>query len=57
MHWVWAERLRGARADLRDPQYRDSSIGDIAFSWGFSELPHFSRSFKAAFGVTPQAYR
>ncbi len=57
MHWVWAERLRGARADLRDPQHRERSIGDIAFSWGFSELPHFSRSFKAAFGVTPRAYR
>ena len=30
------------------------AITEAAFSHGFNELAHFSRSFKKAFGVTPQ---
>ncbi len=57
MHWIWSQRLRRARADLRDPAQRGRTISDIAFSWGFSELPHFSRAFRTAFGISPRADR
>jgi AraC-like DNA-binding protein len=30
---------------------------DVALDAGFSDQPHFTRSFKAAFGVTPARYR
>lgn len=34
-----------------------SSIGEIAFRWGFNDLSHFSRSFRNQFGVTPREYK
>ncbi|CAM3723197.1 response regulator [Marinicrinis lubricantis] len=35
----------------------DDSTMDIAHQVGFSDYPHFSKSFKKAFGVTPSHYR
>ena len=32
-------------------------IGDIALGWGFSDLSHFGRRFKAAFGCSASEYR
>jgi AraC-like DNA-binding protein len=48
-------RLERCAEDLRtgDP----SSIGQIAFRWGFNDLSHFSRSFRNQFGVTPREYK
>lgn len=36
---------------------RTLSIGDIAATLGYSELPNFTRAFRKWTGVTPQAYR
>ena len=47
-------RLRRAKSLLR---YSNLSIGDIALGVGFSSSFHFSRSFKGAFGITPNQYR
>lgn len=33
------------------------SISEVAFATGFSSAGHFSRSFRAAFGITPSALR
>jgi AraC-like DNA-binding protein len=33
------------------------SVTDIAFGWGFNDSSHFNRLFKAAYGVTPKAWR
>ena len=46
-------RLDGARGDLRG----DRSLVDVALGAGFADQAHFSRMFKAAFGVTPARYR
>jgi signal transduction histidine kinase/DNA-binding LacI/PurR family transcriptional regulator/DNA-binding response OmpR family regulator len=35
----------------------DSSITEIAFESGFSEISHFTRTFKREVGVSPYAYR
>jgi AraC family L-rhamnose operon transcriptional activator RhaR len=33
------------------------SVGDIALATGFSDAPHFARTFRAQVGMTPGAYR
>ena len=48
---------RHCRADLRDPQYRDMGVADIARRWGFPSPAHFSRAYRAAFGVSPSSDR
>lgn len=50
-------RLERCRAALEDPFQRHRSIGEIAFKWGFSDLAHFSRRFKARYGQAPSEFR
>ena len=51
MRWLWSQRLEASRTSLA--QGRVASVTEAAFAHGFSELAHFSRRFKTAFGVTP----
>lgn len=55
--WIRERRIRQCGNDLSDPRLCDRSITDIAFSWGFSDSAHFSRSFKKTFGVSPREFR
>lgn len=48
-------RLRLGRALVQLPHA--DSITDLALDLGFSSHSHFSAAFKAAFGLTPSAYR
>lgn len=57
MKWVWSERLERSRRDLSAPTLQGRPIGAIAYSWGFNDLCHFSRSFKQRYGVSPRAWR
>lgn len=50
---IWAQRLDGAYRDLCDPSLARRSISEIAFSWGFNDAAHFSRTFRLRFGRTP----
>ena len=52
MRWVWSERLEASRVALMQGEVR--SVTDAAFAHGFSDLGHFSRSFKRAFGMSPR---
>jgi AraC-like DNA-binding protein len=52
MRWVWSQRLEASRVSLSQGAVR--SVTDAAFAHGFSELGHFSRSFKRTFGISPQ---
>ena len=52
MRWVWSERLEASRVALMHGEVR--SVTDAAFAHGFSDLGHFSRSFKRTFGMSPQ---
>jgi AraC-like DNA-binding protein len=54
---ILERRLLRCRQSLADPAWRGRSITEIAFSWGFQELSHFSRRFSERFGVCPQEYR
>ena len=50
-------RLERCRRDLADPGLRDRPIAAIGASWGFLDAPHFSRLFRATYGVSPRTYR
>ncbi len=42
---------------LGDPRWRGHSITEIAFGWGFNSAPHFTRSFREHFHISPRDYR
>lgn len=48
-------RLERAKAHL--VSRRDVPISHVAHRWGFADLAHFSRLFKAAYGEAPSVYR
>jgi AraC-like DNA-binding protein len=51
IRWLWQQRLAGSYKALAEGSQRH--VTDVAFSFGFSDLSHFSRAFKAAFGRSP----
>lgn len=55
--WIRTRRLEQCRRDLLDPMLADRPVAAIAARWGFVDAAHFSRAFKAAFGVSPSEYR
>lgn len=55
--WVRTRRLEQCRRDLSDPVLADRPVAAIAARWGFVDAAHFSRAFKAAFGVSPSEFR
>lgn len=57
MRWTWDQRLRRIAKELENPALFSRSISFIAFEWGFNEAAHFSRQFRARFGMSPSQYR
>jgi AraC-like DNA-binding protein len=55
--WIWEQRLSAASAALRAPAHAHRSLLDIAIAHGFTSSSHFSRAFRARFGLTPSAWR
>jgi AraC-like DNA-binding protein len=55
--YILRRRLERCRRALEDPQQSHRSIGEIAFGWGFSDLSHFGRRFRAEYGCTPGDHR
>jgi AraC-like DNA-binding protein len=55
--YIWTQRLEHCRRDLQSASHADRSITDIAMSWGFSNLSHFSHAFRERFGQSPRAVR
>ena len=54
---ILSRRLSRCRVALEDPHQVARTIAEIAQGWGFSDMTHFGRCFKAAFGVSPREYR
>ncbi len=50
-------RLDAARRALSDPRFEASTVTQIAYETGFGDLSHFTRTFRARFGVPPGLYR
>ncbi|MER5651212.1 helix-turn-helix domain-containing protein [Streptosporangium sp. NPDC002524] len=55
--WIRRCRLERCRHDLADPVLRSMPIHAIAAHWGFTNNAHFSRVFRAAYGLSPADYR
>jgi AraC family transcriptional regulator, positive regulator of tynA and feaB len=52
-----ARRLEHCRRALANPLKMHRSISDIAYSLGFTDMTHFGRRFRQAFGMLPSDYR
>lgn len=57
MEWVWEQRLSACKRDIAEAGKAHFSISDIAFQWGYSDASHFSRAFRAQFGMSPREWR
>jgi AraC family transcriptional regulator, positive regulator of tynA and feaB len=54
---IQARRLERCRRALHDPSQVHRTVSEIAYGWGFTDLTHFGRSFRAAFGMLPSEFR
>jgi AraC-like DNA-binding protein len=54
---IVTERLERCRQALEDPVQSGRSVSEISFGWGFSDLTHFGRCFKKAYGMSPSDYQ
>ena len=54
---ILSRRLERCRSAFADPSQNHRTISEIAFGWGFSDMTHFGRRFKAAYGQLPSAFR
>jgi AraC family transcriptional regulator, positive regulator of tynA and feaB len=50
-------RLMGCRKDVCDPRWVHETVANIALDWGFADPAHFSRLYKARFGIAPSRER
>jgi AraC-like DNA-binding protein len=55
--YIRSERLENCRRDLAAPAPNRRPVHAIAARWGFTCPAHFSRTFRAAYGLTPSEYR
>lgn len=51
---ILSRRLSRCRVAFEDPNQIYRSIAEIAQGWGFSDMTHFGRCFKATYGVSPR---
>jgi AraC-like DNA-binding protein len=54
---LFSRRIEKCQAALADPAQAHRQISDIAYSWGFGDVSHFGRLFKAIVGLTPRDYK
>jgi len=54
---LFSRRIEKCQAALADPTQSHRQISDIAYSWGFGDVSHFGRLFKAMVGMTPRDYK
>lgn len=55
--YIRTRRLERCRLDLSDPAQAALSVSQIAQRWGFTDASHFSKVFKAEFGLAPRDFR
>jgi AraC-like DNA-binding protein len=54
--WIISSRLERARMELSQTAADSSTIGAIARRWGFKDPTHFTRRFRAAYGMLPSQW-
>ncbi|GDY32664.1 helix-turn-helix domain-containing protein [Gandjariella thermophila] len=55
--WIRSRRLDRIRRDLENPGLANRTVAAIAARWGMPDPAHASRSFRAAYGISPSEYR
>jgi AraC family transcriptional activator of tynA and feaB len=55
--WLLDSRLEACSKTLRDPLQSSASILEIAYLWGFNDLSHFNKAFRARYGMPPGQWR
>lgn len=55
--WLLEARLEACHRTLASAGARHLAIAAIAFGWGFNDLSHFNKAFKARFRATPRQVR
>jgi AraC-like DNA-binding protein len=55
--FIMQRRLQHCRRTLEDAGQAFRTVSDIAYSFGFSDMSHFTRRFKAQFGCSPSTCR
>jgi len=55
--WIRRRRLEHCGHDLRDPRWAMRSVAAVGARWGYPDPAHFSRLFKATYGIGPRDYR
>jgi AraC-like DNA-binding protein len=55
--WIRQRRLEHCGHDLRDPRWAARPVAAVGARWGYPDPAHFSRLFKAGFGLSPRDYR
>jgi len=55
--WLLENRLDACQRALVDPVQDRIQISQIAYRWGFNDLSHFTKAFRARFGVAPREMR
>jgi AraC family transcriptional activator of tynA and feaB len=55
--YVLRRRLQHCAQLLAEPEWRNRTITEIAFQYGFNNVTYFGQAFKARYGMTPRHYR
>ncbi|MGK4584880.1 helix-turn-helix domain-containing protein [Kitasatospora sp. HPMI-4] len=57
VRWIQRQRLDMCRRDLARPTAGRATVAAVAGRWGFVSASHFSRAFRAAYGVSPREWQ
>jgi len=55
--WIQHRRLEECRRELSRPGRMSPAVAAVAHRWGFTNPAHFSRVFRAAYGMSPRAWQ
>lgn len=55
--WIQRRRLQECRRELARRQAEGRTIAAVARRWGFTSAAHFSRAFRAVYGMSPTEWR
>ncbi|MFJ4091582.1 helix-turn-helix domain-containing protein [Kitasatospora sp. NPDC089913] len=55
--WIRTQRLERCGRDLLRPVAGEVGVAGIARRWGFANSSHFSRAFRAAYGMSPRDWQ
>ncbi|MEV6024696.1 helix-turn-helix domain-containing protein [Streptomyces sp. NPDC052036] len=55
--WIQRRRLQECRRELARRQVEGRTVAAVARRWGFTSAAHFSRAFRAVYGMSPTEWR